>query len=123
LLPLLERHSFDRVVAPRPKEATKGTEGDLGDGTAGSEFLRSLLPVLKSEGGECHWYDFVADHEFPTCDRTRKFLETMCREEFQLKCQIIHIARAGASVAKRQYRVCVDLRLCGSIDGKRETKL
>jgi len=118
MLPLLERCSFDRIVAPRPKEANNETEGDLGDGTAGSDFLRALLPVLKLDGGECHWYDFVADHEFPTCERTRNFLQNMCKEEFQLQSQIVHIARVGASVAKRQYRVCVDLRLCGSIDEK-----
>lgn len=113
ILPSLQRHSFDRIVAPRPKEMNNETEGDLGDGTAGTEFLRALLPVLKPDGGECHWYDFVADHEFPTCKRTQKFIQKMCQEEFQLKSQIVHIARAGASVAKRQYRVCVDFRLCG----------
>lgn len=109
LLPTLPRNHFDRVVAPRPKEGT--TDGDLGDGDGGAQFLAALLPVLKENGGECHWYDFCADHEFPTCDRTRGMIEKVCTNE-GLAMQVIHVANAG-SIAKRQLRVCMDFRLCG----------
>jgi hypothetical protein len=56
-------------LAPRPKEGA--TDGDLGSGDGGVDFLDALLPVLKEEGGECHWYEFCADHEFPTCERDK----------------------------------------------------
>jgi tRNA G37 N-methylase Trm5 len=109
VLPTLKRDHFDRIFAPRPKEGTM--DGDLGVGDGGEEFLHALLPVLKEKGGECHWYDFCADHEFPACDRTRGLIERVCSSH-GLAMQVIHVANAG-SVAKRQLRVCMDFRLCG----------
>ena len=67
-----------------------------------------MLPLLKSKG-EVHWYDFAADHELPNCDRTRKTLESAC-QSLGLEMEIIHVARVG-SIAKRQWRVCVDFRI------------
>jgi tRNA G37 N-methylase Trm5 len=102
----LEMNHFDRILAPRPKEGA--LDGDLGSGDGGETFLNIILPHLK-DGGECHWYDFVADHEFPTCDRTRRLLERVC-EQHGLSMDILHVANAG-SVAMRQLRVCVDFKV------------
>lgn len=68
ILPTLEKESFDRIVAPRPKEGA--LDGDMGTGDAGKAFLVAMLPLLKVKG-EVHWYDFASDAELPTCDRTR----------------------------------------------------
>lgn len=111
ILPTLNLNHFDRILAPRPKEGSM--DGDLGDGGRGAEFLDALLPVLKEEGGECHWYDFCAEHEFPTCDRTRRLVESICSKH-GLDVRIIHVANAG-TVAKRQLRICMDFRLCGRL--------
>lgn len=102
----LPKNHFDRILAPRPKEGT--LDGDLGSGDGGEEFLDVILPHLK-DGGECHWYDFVADHEFPECERTRKLLDRIC-DQHNLSIQVLHVANAG-SVAKRQLRVCVDFKV------------
>lgn len=102
----LQRQSFDRIVAPRPKEGV--TDGDLGTGDAGVPFLRALLPLMKDQG-ECHWYDFAADWELPSCERTQRTIEGVCKE-FGLEMDVIHVAKVG-SVAKRQLRVCVDFRI------------
>jgi tRNA G37 N-methylase Trm5 len=107
ILPTLARNHYDRILAPRPKEGAM--DGDLGDGDSGVQFLSLMLPVLKQDGGECHWYDFVADHEFPACNRTRLFLERTCREH-NLDVEVLHVARVG-SVAMRQLRVCLDFRI------------
>ena len=110
ILPTLERSSFDRILAPRPKEG--GTlDGDIGTGDSGKEFLLAMLPLLKLKG-ECHWYDFAADHELPTCQRTRDSIQTAC-QSLGLEMEVIHVARVG-SVAKRQFRVCVDFRIVAS---------
>ena len=106
LLPTLEQESYDRIVAPRPKEGS--LDGDLGTGDAGMSFLLAMLPLLKPKG-EIHWYDFAADHELPNCDRTRKTLESAC-QILGLEMEVIHVARVG-SIAKRQWRVCVDFRI------------
>lgn len=98
---------FDRVLAPRPKEGA--LDGDMGEGKVGLEFLEVLLPVLKQDGGECHWYDFAADHEFPECARTRQSLEGTCHK-MGLNVEVLHVANAG-SVAMRQLRICVDFRI------------
>jgi tRNA G37 N-methylase Trm5 len=107
VVPTLPRNYFDRIVAPRPKEG--GADGDLGDGEGGMKFLKCFLPVLKKDSGECHWYDFVADHEFPECERSRALLSKCCANE-GLNMQVIHVANAG-SVAMRQLRVCIDFRV------------
>ena len=107
ILPTLARNYFDRILAPRPKEGAM--DGDLGGGDGGKQFIEALLPVLKQDGGECHWYDFVADHEFPECKRTRRLIENVCREQ-SLGIEVLHVARVG-SVAMRQLRVCVDFRV------------
>jgi len=107
VVPTLPRNHFDRVLAPRPKEGA--LDGDLGTGDHGEPFLDVLLPVLKRDSGECHWYDFVADHEFPACSRTRSFIETVCRRH-DLAMDVLHVARAG-SVAMRQLRVCIDFKI------------
>ena len=107
ILPTFDPNSFDRIVAPRPKEGA--LDGDLGTGDGGAIFLDSLLHVLKKDGGECHWYDFAAHHEFPKCERTVKNIQSAC-EKKGLTMEIIHVAKVG-SIAKKQYRVCVDFRL------------
>ncbi|KAL7434506.1 hypothetical protein ACHAXM_004098 [Skeletonema potamos] len=108
LLPTLEKEGYDRIVAPRPKEGS--LDGDLGTGDAGMTFLLAMLPLLKQKG-ECHWYDFAADHELPNCNRTRKQLESAC-QALGLEMEVLHVARVG-SIAKRQWRVCVDFRITG----------
>lgn len=106
ILPTLENNSFDRIIAPRPKEGV--ADGDQGD--AGKRFLRVVLPLLKSRG-ECHWYDFAADHELPKCERTRNTIQSTCDElGLGRRVEVIHVAKVG-SVAKRQFRVCVDFRM------------
>lgn len=107
ILPTLPHDHYDRILAPRPKEGS--LDGDLGTGDGGAQFLNALLPVMKQEGGECHWYDFAADHEYPTCQRTRDLIERTCRQN-NLSMEVLHVARVG-SVAMRQLRVCLDFRI------------
>lgn len=97
---------YDRILAPRPKEGA--LDGDLGSGDGGEIFLMTIVPHLK-DGGECHWYDFVADHEFPACLRSRSLIERVCNQN-NLRVEIIHVANAG-SVAMRQLRVCIDFKV------------
>jgi tRNA (guanine37-N1)-methyltransferase len=106
ILPTSEHDYYDRIIAPRPKEGA--LDGDLGNGDAGLPFLLAMLPLLKSKG-EMHWYDFAADHELPECDRTRKTIESAC-QSCGLEMEVLHVAKAG-SVAKRQWRVCVDFKI------------
>ena len=75
VLPLLGRQ-FDRILAPRPKEGK--LDGDLGTGDGGEAFLKVLLRHLKDRG-ECHWYDFVADYEYPSCKRTPPHIDGIWR--------------------------------------------
>ncbi|KAL3903630.1 MAG: hypothetical protein SGARI_005288, partial [Bacillariaceae sp.] len=98
--------SFDRILAPRPKEGK--LDSDLGTGDGGEEFLKVLLPTLK-DGGEVHWYDFVADWEFPACERTKKLLSKVCEQQ-GLEMKVLHVARVG-SVAMRQMRICLDFKI------------
>eukprot|EP00977_Amphora_coffeiformis_P028117 scaffold34698_cov173-Amphora_coffeaeformis.AAC.5 len=107
VVPTLPRNHYDRIVAPRPKEGA--LDGDLGTGEGGLTFLEAFLPVLKQDGGECHWYEFVADHEFPTCSRSRGLLTKACAQH-GLDMEVLHVAAAG-SVAVRQLRVCIDFRV------------
>lgn len=46
----LDRDSFDRIIAPRPKEGNM--DGDLGNGDGGVTYLEELLPLLKNQGIE-----------------------------------------------------------------------
>jgi tRNA G37 N-methylase Trm5 len=103
---ILRDTTYDRILAPRPKEGA--LDGDLGSGDGGEGFLDVIVPHLKN-GGECHWYDFVADHEFPECTRTQKLIERVCTRH-SVRVDIVHVANAG-SVAKRQLRVCVDFKV------------
>mmetsp|Transcript_27072 Transcript_27072/g.59533 ORF Transcript_27072/g.59533 Transcript_27072/m.59533 type:complete len:609 (+) Transcript_27072:201-2027(+) len=105
VLPSLDRQ-FDRILAPRPKEGK--LDGDLGSGDGGETFLRVLLRHMK-DGGECHWYDFVADHEYPVCERTSTLIERLCEEQ-GMTMEVLHAAHVG-SVAKRQLRVCLDFKV------------
>ena len=105
VLPALNRR-FDRILAPRPKEGK--LDGDLGCGDGGEAFLRVILQHMK-DGGECHWYDFVADHEYPACQRTRSLIERVCDEE-GMDMEVLHAAHVG-SVAKRQIRLCLDFKV------------
>lgn len=107
ILPTFPQHHFDRILAPRPKEGSM--DGDLGSGDGGLAFLVMLLSVLKRDGGECHWYDFVADHEYPICERSKHLIEGACRTQ-GLDVEFLHVARVG-SVAMRQLRVCIDFRI------------
>ena len=111
LLPTLDHASFDRIVAPRPKEGA--LDGDMGTGDAGKAFLLAMLPLLKLKG-ELHWYDFAADHELPECQRTREMVESACNS-LGLEMEVIHVAKVG-SVAKRQFRVCMDFRVTGRVE-------
>ena len=54
-------------------------------------------------------YEFVADHEFPTCTRSRELLTKACSHH-GLAMDVIHVATVG-SVAMRQLRVCIDFRV------------
>ena len=110
ILPTFEPDYFDRIVAPRPKEGS--LDGDLGTGDGGGDFLDALLRVIKKDGGECHWYDFAAHHELPECDRTVNTVKGACDEK-GLTMEVIHVAKVG-SIAKKQFRVCVDFRLITS---------
>ncbi|GMH54076.1 hypothetical protein TL16_g01602 [Triparma laevis f. inornata] len=105
----LSDEAFDRIIAPRPKEG--GKDGDLSDGIAGAEFLKAMLPKLK-ERGEVHWYDFAADHEVEGgCERTKKGVEDVVGE-MGWRTEWLHAGKAGSgSIAKRQFRVCVDFRV------------
>ena len=102
----LEKNHFDRILAPRPKEGA--LDGDLGSGDGGETFLNALLPFLK-DGGECHWYDFAADHEYPECERAKNLIEKIC-EQHGMEMEVLHVARVG-SIAKRQLRVCMDFKV------------
>ena len=111
---LLDQDQFDRILAPRPKEGA--LDGDLGSGDGGEAFLNVIIPRLKENGGECHWYDFVADHEFPTCERTKRLIERVC-EQHGLRMKVLHVANAG-SVAMRQLRVCMDFKVFANSQNK-----
>lgn len=104
VLPALKQ--FDRILAPRPKEGK--LDGDIGSGDSGEKFLSLLLQHLK-DGGECHWYDFVADHEFPACERTKAFIKRLCDEQ-GIEMEVLHVAHVG-SIAKRQLRLCIDFKI------------
>ena len=125
VIPTLPLPHYHRILAPRPKEGnvdgdqppprstTTTTMQDFEDasseidrpdnGSGGKEFLVALLSVLQPNGGICHWYDFCADHEYPSCTRTVQFLSDICQHEYQYDMEVLHIAHAG-SVAKRQVR-------------------
>jgi len=106
ILPSFEKNYFNRVLAPRPKEGAQ--DGDLGNCKNGIEFLEALIDVV-SDKGEVHWYDFAAYHELPQCNRTVQNIRDACdRKGFTM--EVFHVAQVG-SVAKKQYRVCVDFRV------------
>jgi len=93
---------FHRVLAPRPKGKTQDEDDALV-----SEFLRCLLPLLRPEGC-CHWYDFVADWEFPACERSVARIAQAC-EAVGLSCKVQRCAPANNKpVAERQYRTVID---------------
>ena len=107
VVPTLPRHCCDRIVCPRPKDGAM--DGDLGDGSGGARFLDAILPVLKRDGGVLHWYDFCADAELPNCARScAALVEAGIRHD--LRVEVVRVTKAG-SVAMRQYRVCVDVRV------------
>ena len=107
VVPTLPHHYYDRIVCPRPKDGAM--DGDLGDGSGGERFLDAILPVLKRDGGVLHWYDFCADVELPVCARScTALMEAGIRHK--LCVEVLRVTKAG-SVAMRQYRVCVDVRV------------
>lgn len=146
----IPKKSFNRILAPRPKLGAQ--DGDLGcdvqkinnkdnsnnnasnqvssssssaAAVAATSFLAALLPVLK-DGGICHWYDFVADHEFPTCLRIQNMLQETCSvvndntsDDLPRCIKVLHVANAG-SVAMRQLRVCIDFCIVPNNDKHRE---
>jgi tRNA G37 N-methylase Trm5 len=107
VVPTLPRDHYDRVIVPRPKDGS--ADGDLGTGTGGAEHLRLLLPHLKRSGGTVHWYDFAADWEVEGgLERTRGGVKDVCDAE-GYDVHFLHAGKAGSkSIAKKQYRVCVD---------------
>ena len=105
----LPQQHYHRILAPRPKNTGDG-DVDLGDG--GAEFLDVLLPLLQ-ENGVCHWYDFAADWELPSCDRTTKTLQDACHRHHRT-CKVERVAAANRrTIAERQYRVVADFRVTG----------
>ncbi len=61
----LDRDSFDRIIAPRPKEGNM--DGDLGNGDGGTTYLEELLPLLKNQGIERYcifFYTFAPNPNF-----------------------------------------------------------
>jgi tRNA G37 N-methylase Trm5 len=105
----LEPGSFDRILVPRPKQGS--LDCDIGKEDCGKDLLlQKLLPLLKPNTGQCHWYDFAADHELPDCHRIVTSIQTMCTELNLGNIVIEHVANVG-SVAKRQCRVCLDFRV------------
>ncbi len=101
----LEKDKYHRVICPRPKMA--GEDGDLGVGSGGMDFLKALLPVLR-DGGEVHWYDFAADWELESgLQRTKEAIQGVCGDVEWLW----HGKAGSATIAKRQYRVCIDFRV------------
>lgn len=104
---------FHRILAPRPKNPG---DGDLEQGDGGAEFLQSLLPLL-AESGVCHWYDFAADWELPSCERTCKVLQAEC-SALGLNCNILRVAAANRrTIAERQYKVVADFQVSKNIHG------
>lgn len=102
VVPGLEQGCFHRVLAPRPKGRTEEEDGELV-----ASFLGALLPLLRA-GGVCHWYDFVADWEFPTCERSTARIAEACRCSGR-ECKILRCAAANNKpVAERQYRTVID---------------
>lgn len=98
----LEQRSFHRVLAPRPKAACEEEDARIADG-----FLRVLLPLLRP-GGVCHWYDFVADWEFPSCERSTARIQQACARAGRT-CSVLRCAPANNKpVAERQYRTVID---------------
>lgn len=96
------QQSFHRVLAPRPKGKTDAEDDELV-----AAFLQHLLPLLRS-GGVCHWYDFVADWEFPECARSVARIGDACAA-FGRQCNILRCAAANNKpVAERQYRTVID---------------
>jgi tRNA G37 N-methylase Trm5 len=109
--------SFDRILAPRPKGVEPGVNGGGGDG--GAEYLRLLLPLLRS-GAEVHWYDFAGKQELPDCERTRAFVSEHCAA-MGLSCEILYCGLAGKrSIAAGQYRICIDFRVHPLTDEAKE---
>jgi len=98
----LEQRSFHRVLAPRPKAACEEEDARLAEG-----FLAGLLPLLRP-GGVCHWYDFVADWEFPSCERSTARIQQACAVAGRA-CGVLRCAAANSKpVAERQYRTVID---------------
>eukprot|EP00747_Dinoflagellata_sp_TGD_P018610 gnl/TRDRNA2_/TRDRNA2_126612_c1_seq1.p1 gnl/TRDRNA2_/TRDRNA2_126612_c1~~gnl/TRDRNA2_/TRDRNA2_126612_c1_seq1.p1 ORF type:complete len:376 (+),score=60.80 gnl/TRDRNA2_/TRDRNA2_126612_c1_seq1:76-1128(+) len=112
IAPGTPRACFDRIVAPRPKGRGDGQQ-DGGHSTGenesdfGADFLQRLLPLLR-DGGVCHWYDFAADWELPSCERTRAFVSELCLEN-GFGCEIHRCAPSNRkSIAERQHRIVID---------------
>jgi len=109
--------TFDRVIAPRPKNVEKdgAADGDLSPtDIGGREFLHAIVPVLRKNGrAEVHWYDFAADWELPSLTRTKNgILDEVCKYEGVDDVTFLWAGKASSmSVAARQYRCCVDFRL------------
>lgn len=105
LMSTFNQQSFDRIISPRPKEGL--SDCDIGIGRGGIEFLIGLSPLLKIDG-TCHWYDFVADWEYPSCERIKKRIQKAC-EICNVSLEVVGVVKIG-SVAKRQWRVCLDIK-------------
>jgi tRNA G37 N-methylase Trm5 len=107
LLPTLPLNHYHRVLCPRPKEGE--TDSDLSNTAGGRKFLEAMLPHLRDDGGEVHWYDFIADHEYPTVERTKRLLEEV-GDQNGLSVEVLNVANVG-SVAMRQLRACIDFKV------------
>ena len=107
VLPTLPLQYYHRIVAPRPKES----EGDcdIAGVAGGKDFLTAMLPHVRHDGGEVHWYDFVSDQEYPTIDRTKKMLQQV-GDSLNLSLEVLNVQHVG-SVAKRQLRACIDIKV------------
>lgn len=106
---------FDRVIAPRPKNVGDEVDGDLhSNDIGGKEFLNQIVPILRRNGrAEVHWYDFAADWELPSLERSKKGISDELLSVGGVKgVEFIWGGKASSmSVAKRQFRVCLDFRV------------
>ena len=109
VLSTLSDDSFDRAIVPRPKEG--GRDGDMSTSLCGLPYLKALLPKLRSRG-EVHWYDFASDAELEGgLARTKASIRDAVQAE-GMEVEFLHAGKAGSgTIAKRQYRVCVDFRV------------
>ena len=123
---------YDRIIAPRPKYENdkpdilndNNNTKDCLTTNNGIQFLKVLIPLLKPNVGVCHWYDFCAYHELIVldeksnkkgCERIQDMInsalnECFCDDDDNYDVEFLNVINVS-SVAKKQYRICVDFRI------------